>query len=107
MMCVSIQKTQMAASISKTEHMCQFKLFLYRLCKDEREKLGEKKQKARHWVTLRYNDLLKSSLTQSWEEAGEWVLILALLSHWQLAPTAGAHSPAPKVPAAQPCPFLP
>lgn len=66
---VSIREKQMATLISKTEHLCQLDYFLYGLCKDEREKLAEKQQKARPQVTLTRNNLLQSSLTQSWEKA--------------------------------------
>lgn len=115
-MYVSIQKRHKWQPSSLKQSTCaSYRLSLYRLCKDEREKLGEKQQKGRHRVTLIHNNLLKSSLTLSWVEAGERALTPALLSRWQLAPRCwcplpspkGAHCPAPRAPAPPPCPLLP
>lgn len=42
----------MASFISEKEHMCQLQAAFEWLCKDEKEKLREKQQKAHPWVTL-------------------------------------------------------
>lgn len=86
----------MAAFISKRKHMYQLQAILEWRCKDEREKLGEKQQKAHHWVTLRHNEFLKSSRTRSWQETGEWVLTPHCKVPGHELSSAAAH-----------CPFLP
>jgi len=116
MMCVSIQQRHKWQPSPLKQSMCaSYRLFLYGLCKDEREKLAEKQQKACHQVTSAHNDLLKPPLTRSCEEAGESVLTSALLSCWQLAPRCwwpppspkGARCPAlPLPPCTTPCAFL-
>lgn len=94
----------MAPFVSKREPVCPLQAIFEWLCKGEREKLGEKQQKAHLWVTLRHNDFLKSSWTRGWEEAGEWLLtpILPIL-----ATGSPLVIPLPNPNGVQPCPFLP
>lgn len=96
MRCISIQKRHRWQPSSVKQCICaSYRLFSYRLCKDGREKLGEKQQKVPHWVTLRHNDVLKPSLIRSWEAAGEGALSPALQSHWQLTARCWCPLPSP------------
>lgn len=92
MMCVSIQKRHKWQPSSLKHSICaSYRLFLYGLCKDEREMLGERQQKACPQVTLTHNDLLQSALTRTWEVAGGTSLGTAELlgtSTLLLVPTA-------------------